>query len=411
MKNNDLTDILASGEIVGTKKMNIKGQVRSMDVYRIPIDRLYYNDQNDRIATWISKYESQYGSIKDLNLEAYNEQIQDYIIKSDKQKFTNTMNNIRNFSQLVPGVVFIDGRVIDGNRRFTCLRKLFQETGDQAFRYFDAVILNNEISPKEIKLMELVLQHGEEGKVDYNPIEKLVGIYRDIIKNNLFDVKEYAKSIDASEKDVEKSVQLAYLMEDFLEYINAPEQFYIARELEIDGPLVEIYNIKRRIGNDDEKWRNVRVALYDNMLLKTNSHDSGDITRIIRDFGKRIVDDDERFNKYFDVHKEYSRELSEILNKSDDVVTTEFIRKEIREDDTLREKVSENLESALYDAKREEVRRKPVELLKAINDDISKVDLLAVSKLTGETRTEFSDELNSLKEKIKNVEEKFNEII
>lgn len=189
----DLNEVIRLGEVVGTKKMNIKGQVRNMDVYRIPIDKLYYNDKNDRIATWISKYESENGNINNLDVDAYNNKIQEYIIKSDKQKFTNTMNNIKNFSQLVPGVVFIDGRVIDGNRRFTCLRKLYQDTADQAYAYFDAVILNNEISDKEIKLMELVLQHGEEGKVDYNPIEKLVGIYRDIIKDKLFDVKNMLK--------------------------------------------------------------------------------------------------------------------------------------------------------------------------------------------------------------------------
>lgn len=409
----DLNEIIRTGDVVGSKKMNIKGQVKNMDVYRIPINMLYYNDKNDRIATWISKYESEMGSINSLQTEAYNNKIQEYIIKSDKQKFTNTMNNIRNFSQLVPGVVFIDGRVIDGNRRFTCLRKLFQDTGDQSFAYFDAVILNNEISDKEIKLMELVLQHGEEGKVDYNPIEKLVGIYRDIIneKTKLFDVKEYAKSIDAKESDVEKSVQLAYLMEDFLEYINAPEQFYIARELEIDGPLHEIYNIKKRLGSDEEKWEKVRIALYDNMLVKTNNQESGDITRIIRDFGKKVVENDEVFETYFEKHEPYSRELNDKLNSSGEVVNTEFIRKEIRENDVLKEKISQNLDDALYTAKKDEARKKPIELLKSINDDIGKIDLTAISRLRGEDRTDFEEQMKVLKEKINNVEEKFNEII
>lgn len=409
----DLNEIIMKGDVVGSKKMNIKGQVRNMDVYRIPINMLYYNDKNDRIATWISKYESEMGSINELDIDAYNNKIQEYIIKSDKQKFTNTMNNIKNFSQLVPGVVFIDGRVIDGNRRFTCLRKLFQETGDQAYAYFDAVILNNEVSPKEIKLMELVLQHGEEGKVDYNPIEKLVGIYRDIIneETKLFDVKEYAKSIDAKESDVEKSVQLAYLMTDFLEYINAPEQFYIARELEIDGPLHEIYNIKRRLGSDEEKWEKVRIALYDNMLVKTNNQESGDITRIIRDFGKKVVENDEIFDRYFEKHEEYSRELNDKLNSFDEVINTEIIRKEIRENEVLKEKISENLDDALYSAKKNEARKKPIELLKSINDDLGKIDLTAVSRLRGEDRIDFDEQLKVLKEKIENVEEKFNEII
>lgn len=411
--NNNLNEIINPRNAVGTKKMNIKGQVRNMDVYRIPIDMLYYNDKNDRIATWISKYESENGNIRDTlkDNESYNNKIQEYIIKSDKQNFTTTMNNIKNLEQLEPGVVFIDGRVIDGNRRFTCLRKLYQDTGDSKYFYFEAVILNNEITEKEIKLMELVLQHGEEGKVDYNPIEKLVGIYRDIIKDKLFDAKEYAKSIDAKESDVEKSVQLAELMEDFLEYINAPEQFYIARELEIDGPLNEIYNIKKRIGSDTEKWEKVRIALYDNMLVKTNNGESGDITRIIRDFGKKVVSNDDLFNEYFENHEKYSRQLNNILNSSDEIVSTEFIRKEIRENDDLKNNISENLNEALYKAKKDEIKMKPIEMLKSINDDISKIDLTAVSRLKNEPRDEFDEQLTILKEKIKNIEEKFDEFI
>lgn len=410
MNNNSLKEILNNSTPVGSKKMNIKGQVKNMDVYRIPLDMLYYNDQNDRIATWISKYESEYGSIRKLDKEEYNKIIQNFIVKADKNKINDTMKNIKMLSQLVPGVVFIDGRVIDGNRRFTCLRMLYQESGNQQYNYFDAVILDNEISEKEIKLMELILQHGEEGKVDYNPIEKLVGIYRDIIKNKLFDVKEYTVSIGGKESDVQKSVQLAELMEDFLEYINAPEQFYIARELEIDGPLNEIYNIKKRIGNDEEKWEKVRVALYDNMLIKTNNNQSGDITRTIRDFGKNVVSNDEIFDEYFKKHETYSRELNAKLN-SCEIVNTDFIRKEIRENEDLKRNISQNMEDALYMAKKTEARKKPIEIMQSINDDITKLDLTAVSRLKDEDRINFKEQLDLLKEKIDNIEDKFNEII
>ena len=95
MNNNiDLTEIIRTGETNGTKKMNIKGQVKTMDVYRIPINMLYYNDKNDRIATWISKYEAEMGNIRETlkDNESYNNKIQEYIIRSDKQRFNNTMN-------------------------------------------------------------------------------------------------------------------------------------------------------------------------------------------------------------------------------------------------------------------------------------------------------------------------------
>lgn len=412
MNNNiNLKEIMESSTPVGTKKMNIKGQIKHMDVYSIPLNMLYYNDQNDRIATYISKYDSENSSIQNLSLNDYNNKIEEFIIKSDKQKFNDTMNNIKSLSQTEPGVVFIDGRVIDGNRRFTCLRKLFKETGNQSFNYFEAVILDDGISDKEIKLMELVLQHGQEGKVDYNPIEKLVGIYRDIIDKKLFTIKEYAKSIDAKESEVEKSLELARLMEEFLEYINAPKQFYIAKDLEIDGPLNEVYAIKKRTDSDEEKWEKVKVTLFDHMLMKTNNKDSGDITRIIRDYGKKIVSDDSAFDYYFEQHEPLSRKLNEKINMCDGIVNTDYIRKEIREDDALKTNMSEKLDNALYEAKRIEARKVPIELLSSINNDLQKLDLTMISKISGDDKKELYEELNRMKEKINIIEDKLNEVI
>lgn len=409
-KDINLSQRIASFLQDGTKKMNLKGTLVNMPIYKIPLDFLYYNDQNDRIATWISKYERENNKISDLGRNEYNLTIQDYIIKADTQRFKNTLNNIRNFTQLEAGVVADDGRVIDGNRRFSCLRKLFEETGDQSFNYFRAVILPETISEKEIKQMELVLQHGQEGKVDYNPIEKLVGIYRDVVKKGLFTVKEYATSIDSPVKDVQESIEKAKLMADFLDYIHAPEQFYIARELEIDGPLGEIFNIKKRIGKDEEKWEKVRIALFDNMLMKTNNDDSGDITRIIREFGKRIVSNDILFEKYFTKHDPLSRDLNSKLQKTTNI-STDYIRKEIRDNTELKQKMQNNLEGSLYEAKKDFARKQPLELLSAAIDDIEKIDLIAVARLQNEDREEFRKNLEIIQEKIKAIESNFNETL
>ena len=53
-----------------------------------------------------------------------------------------------------------------------------------------------EESKKEIKLLELYLQHGREERVGYNPIDRLVGIYNDIIENELITIKEYARNTE-----------------------------------------------------------------------------------------------------------------------------------------------------------------------------------------------------------------------
>ena len=151
-----------------------------------------------------------------------------------------------------------------------------------------------------------------------------------------------------------------------------------------------------------------RVALYDNMLIKTNYQDSDDITRTIREFGKKVIPNDELFEEYSRAHEEISREINNKVNRVEKV-TASYLRDEIREDDELNKKVSENMEDTLYIAKKSEAKRLPIEKISDANSLIEKIDLTAVSKLRDEERNEFSKELEILKEAIRKIEERFNE--
>ena len=229
-------------------KLTIDGDTSTYPVYKVRLDCLYYNDRNDRIATWINKYklENKISDFDKKDLDKYNDVIQKFIEDSNPEAIARTQNNIGLIGQQKPGVVLADGRIIDGNRRFTCLRKLLKENS-QLNNYFETVILTHNIehNEKQIKMLELKLQMGEESRVDYNPIDRLVGVYQDIVENKLLTAKEYAESAGKSKSDVEKDVEISKLLVEYLEFINAPKQFYIAREQDLNGPLVELYSILR----------------------------------------------------------------------------------------------------------------------------------------------------------------------
>ena len=123
-----------------TKKLTLNGETKAYPIYRVRLELLYYNEQNDRIATWISQYKSEHGGFQDLSQEAYNAVIEDFIIKSNPASIEKTKNNIKAVNQREPGVILSDGRIVDGNRRFTCLRKLAEE--DPNFCWFETIILN-----------------------------------------------------------------------------------------------------------------------------------------------------------------------------------------------------------------------------------------------------------------------------
>ena len=44
-----------------TRKLTIEGVTKAYPVYRVRLDQLFYNDQNDRIATWISQFKNEHG--------------------------------------------------------------------------------------------------------------------------------------------------------------------------------------------------------------------------------------------------------------------------------------------------------------------------------------------------------------
>lgn len=68
----------------------------------------------------------------------------------------------------------------------------------------------------------------------------------------MLSVEEYARSTNESETEVKKRVEVAKLMVEFLEFINAPEQFYIARDLQLYYPLEELLKLIKKCRTEDE---------------------------------------------------------------------------------------------------------------------------------------------------------------
>ena len=47
-----------------SRKLTIDGITKAYPVYRVRLNQLFYNDQNDRIATWISQYKASTESMR-----------------------------------------------------------------------------------------------------------------------------------------------------------------------------------------------------------------------------------------------------------------------------------------------------------------------------------------------------------
>lgn len=378
-----------------TKKLTIDGLTEVYPVYKIRISELYYNDQNDRIATWISKYkaDNEVDSINRTDIECYNEIIAEFIKKSDETAFKKTMNNINAIGQQEPIIVLNDGRIIDGNRRFTCIRELAKN--DEKFNYIEGVLIDKDIeeSKKEIKLLELYLQHGREERVGYNPIDRLVGVYNDIIENELISVKEYARNTEQSEGEVKKLVNRATLMVEFLEFINMPKHFYIARELELDGPLSEINMILNKVKDEDKK-EDLKNIIFNFIMVKPG----GDMTRYIRNI-KNLVNTPQ-FDSFMEEQLNHAEKVQEKIEEKDDIVDLEFLNTEIRGDDELVEVISDSYNKYQERVKKTETKSAPKKQVEKAIEAIENIDSMILISLEEDKIVEFLNTLTQLEEEI-----------
>ncbi len=399
---NLLTDGIAQEVVFPTqltRKLTIDGVTSAYPVYRVRLNQLYYNDQNDRISTWISKYKAEHdGQGPSIaQRDAYNNLIETFIVESNPESIRKTQNNIELVDQREPGVVLADGRIIDGNRRFTCLRRLAAK--NDKFNYFETVILdrNIESSAKQIKLLELSIQHGEESKVDYNPIDRLVGIYNDIIDTKMLSVEEYARSTNESVAEVRHKVELANLMIDFLDFISAPKQFYLARDMELYSSLDELYKLLRKCHFEDEK-ADLKNSVYCNILMNTQ----GDMARFLRRL-KTIVDSDHR-DAFFAEQNELAVDVLDML-PTNGKVTIDTIRDDVRTNLDVRDSLARSVEKAEMKTKKAESLNRPIQLAEKATNFIDEIDTHIFDKMNDSDLQRLKKQLGKLTARIQEIEE------
>lgn len=264
---------------------------KMLEVYRIPLKYLYYNDENGRIATQIRRSTLNLQACSDEISTKYNNQIAKFIEEDNSAALNKTKKSIRIKGQQVYGYVLKDGRIIDGNRRFTALRQLAEETGQTFF--FEAVILPFTYDAKadraQIKRLELAIQMGTEEKLQYDPVDLSIDIYQTIIKDELMTKKDYSLEANMNIKEVENRIAAVELIHDFLKFINAPmTNYHIIKDVKLYNPLFELAKKFKNVfpdkGPQYEQTKEVSFTLLSKMVLT-----GGDTVREVRDYLKKIV--------------------------------------------------------------------------------------------------------------------------
>ncbi len=399
---NLLQEGIANQSVIKTKlnkQLRIDGRTDTYEVYEIKLDCLYYNDQNDRIATWISKYKSDnhVDMIDMSDLDAYNSIIEGFVVASNPDAMRKTKNNIRAIGQQEYGVVLTDGRIIDGNRRFTCLRQIQRETGTT--QYFKAVILPHDIehNAKQIKMLELSLQLGVDKPVDYDPVDKLVGLYHAVAETHLITVEEYATHTSSTPKRVIADLEKAKLMIEYLEFINASGSYHLIKELNLYYPIEELYKMLKGFNDYDDRKEDIKSIVFANFTVQPE----GDMTRYIRKI-KKIVESPRFVNGFIDEQMPLTEEVVDVIDRQEQV--NEQVLNQQLTNSELSEQFFDSTEKWRTKSQSDETRNRPAFLLDKACSNVEAIDTNIFLKMTDEQLGVVSDKLNKLSALIEQIQ-------
>lgn len=333
----------------------------TLDVYKIPLKYLYYNDKNGRIATGISQYKGELNPANEQDDPQYNNFVGKLIEQDNSTALKRTKKSILESGQQVYGYVLDDGRIVDGNRRFTALRNIHQTTGETV--YFEAVVLpfsyNNSTERLKIKKLELAIQMGVEERQDYDPVDLAVDIYQTTGGDDpIMTQADYAADSHMRPTEVEKYYNGAVYMRKFLQFIGAPENnFNIIKESKTWSMFYEMgKSLSKNFGNDPESQvrKNETMNSYFGVILyQIHVGVSGNTARThIREYGKNIVNsmDNEDFNE--DVADNVD-DLSESL-QDDEIRTTSDLMQSLTDENEIVEELGDTFDTYMRNARNSE---------------------------------------------------------
>lgn len=394
----EIKDLSLVEKTSATRKLTLGKETKAYPVYKVRLDQLFYNDRNDRIATWITQYknDSSNTDFAKLSREEYNRIIERFIIQSNPQAITKTKNNIALVNQREAGVVLADGRIIDGNRRFTCLRLLHGENPE--INYFETVILDDTagINEKQIKMLELSIQHGEEQRVGYDLIDMAVGAYHDIVETRLLTIDEYVSSTGEALSEVKRRLETAELIREYLEFMNVPKQYHIAREQQVYSVFNEFVPILRKLeGSDKEE---LKKSVFSNVML--GSFD--DNRKYIRNV-KSVVETG-FFSSYIKQQNKIVNQIEE-AKKESKIKNIEDLNAFVKKNEDKAEDLQISLERSLLQSKKEQTKSKPSQIVNKSISMLMDVDTKIIDKLSDSEKDKLKSQLSKLTDAVSLIQE------
>lgn len=371
----------------------IGGENQDCPIYEVRVDKLHFNVQNGRIATFISRYQAEHPEGLPQDQMELDNLIADMVEADNPKHLKTTMLDIKNKGQQQSAIILTNGVVIDGNRRFTCLRKL--SAAENTLRMLRCCVFPDTYDENAIKGLELEIQLGEDTKQEYDAISRLVDIDRWVNEGRM-TAEEYAKHANMKQSKMKNCLAQIDMLKDFLEFCEAPGAFHIAQDLKLQGPIESLTNGLVKVKNKDKR-EEIKNAVFVNLMCQT----FGDATRGVREFIDNLIADDKLREEQLDYAVEVLERLAE--KPEDVVVTTEYLRDAFGSDTRLKEGMKASRNVARARAGNRKIKNGQVRAVRNALSDVNDVDVEILHKLEPEQLVDMQDGLQSLLEKAQEV--------
>lgn len=315
--NGKILDIYENGKEIENRKLpeilkKYNNNNTNSSVFRIPLELLKYNLQNGRIATFFIENENKINSLNELEIK---NEIKNEIINSDKKSHDKTKNDIKLIGQQEPGIVLLDGTVIDGNRRFTCLLELHQENPNQEeYKYFNAFILNSDnVDEKIIKKLELNIQLAKDEKVNYDITDRYMDIYNVVSLQKKLTIEEYSKYSNITEKEIREIIDQIEIVKEYLAYIKKDLKWDIIKKKKKLEHFKEIWKSLNKINSKSEQNTMKQIA-FDYILCESPDADSKSIRELCTSSHKK---DKSNWDLFISNSEDLHEKIKEIIDKNE----------------------------------------------------------------------------------------------
>ncbi len=309
--------------------------------------------------------------------------------------------------QREPLIITAGGVVVNGNRRLAAMRELFTERPAQfpRFSHVDCAVLPGNITPDEIREIEVRLQMRQETKLPYEWVNESLAI-QELIQSGK-SVSHIADLMKKRKRDVERADQALREADLYLkEWAHTPGEYQEVEDGEqhfndlakgLEGKQGDVLEVSRRIA-----WA----------LFSANNLKEGRLYGYNFSFGNRtdevVASLVERLDIDLTVDKEDSNDDDDLdIDIDDEEVTSLDPLIEIFDDPSHRQMVTDEVvaicENIIEKDRQGKIGRRALKALQDANGKLQEVDL---SKAESSTYDAIDSQLDSILERAADLKRK-----